>query len=199
METAFLVCAVIGGTLLVIQTLMLVFGGVDTDFDDVSDVDLSDIDISDVDISDLDTDMHADAVQAHDAFLKMLSVKTVVAFLTFFGLSGLAAGRAEFSTTLTLVSSVGAGLVSVYIVAWLMTVLARLQSRGNLNLAKAPGSTAKVYVLIPAARKGSGKVTLALQGRMVECKAVTDGAEISTGTQVKVVGLIGADTLQVNP
>ena len=196
METVFLVCAVIGGTLLVIQTLMLVIGGVDSDIDDVSDMDM---DIADADVSDLDTDMHADAVQAHDAFLKMLSVKTVVAFLTFFGLSGLAAGRAELSLTLTLVSSLGAGLVSVYIVAWLMTALARLQSRGNLNLAKATGSTAKVYVLIPAERKGSGKVTLALQGRMVECKAVTDGAEISTGTQVQVVGLIGADTLQVNP
>lgn len=189
METVFLVCAVIGGTLLVIQTLMLVIGGGDTDFDDVSDVD----------ISDLDTDMHADEVQAHDAFLKILSLKTVVAFLTFFGLSGLAAGRAQFSTTMTLVSSVGAGLVSVYIVAWLMAALARLQSRGNLDLARAPGNTAKVYVLIPAERKGSGKVTLALQGRMVECKAVTDGAEISTGTQVQVLGLVGADTLQVTP
>ncbi len=197
METVFLVCAVIGGTVLVIQTLMLVFGGVDADFDDVSDVDFSDIDISDV--SDLDTDLQADAAQAHDAFLKILSLKTAVAFLTFFGLSGLASMRAQFSATITLVASVGAGLVAVYIVAWLMTSLARLQSRGNLDLAKARGSTAKVYVLIPAERKGSGKVTLALQGRMVECKAVTDGAEISTGTQVQVLGLIGADTLQVTP
>ena len=94
METAFLVCAVIGGTLLVIQTLMLVIGGVDTDIDDVSDMN-----IGDVDISDLDTDVHADAVQAHDTFLKILSLKTVVAFLTFFGLTGLAAGRAELSSS----------------------------------------------------------------------------------------------------
>lgn len=63
METAFLVCAVIGGTFFVIQTLMLAIGGVDTDIDDVSDMD-----IGDVDISDLDTDVHADAVQAHDTF-----------------------------------------------------------------------------------------------------------------------------------
>ena len=100
---------------------------------------------------------------------------------------------------LTLIVSVGAGLTAVYVVAWMMSSLAKLQSRGNLDLQNAVGSTAKVYLRIPAAKSGVGKVSLAMQGRRVECKAVTEGAEIATGTQVRVVGLSGTDTLEVGP
>ena len=179
MQTAYLVCAVIGGTMLVIQTLLLAVGGGGEE-------------------AELDFEETVDADAAHDSFLKILSLKTVVAFLTFFGLSGLAGLRAELGSVTTLAISVAAGLIAVHVVAWLMAGLARLQSRGNLDLEKALGRTAKVYVSIPGARKAGGKVTLAVQGRMVECKAITAGAGISSGSEVRVVGLSGTDTLEVS-
>jgi hypothetical protein len=187
LRTVFLVCATAGGTVLVVQTILLVLGvGADTD--------------SDLDPGDLHDAGHAfghdhghdhghlhDHAEAGDSFLKLISFKTLVAFVTFFGLTGLASQKGGLSLAPTLVISVGAGVAALYIVAYLMSAFSRLQSRGNLDLKNAVGQSAKVYLRIPGQRSGQGKVTVAVQGRRVECKAVTAGPEIPTGSEVQVV------------
>jgi membrane protein implicated in regulation of membrane protease activity len=178
-----LICAVVGGTLLVVQTILLAVGG-------AGDAD------GDPDVVD-----HADGPgdSSHDAsFVKWLSLKTVVAFLTFFGLAGLAAHEAGTSPTATLLIALVAGLASVFFVGFLMAGLGRLQSKGNLDMQNAVGATAKVYLRVPAARSGAGKVTLEVQGRFVEAEAVTAGPELPIGAQVRVVGVSGL-TVEVSP
>ena len=87
-------------------------------------------------------------------------------------------------------------LIAVFVVAYIMTGLAKLQSSGNVSLDNAVGTEARVYLRIPAARGGAGKVTVAVQGRSIECKAMTAGPEIPTGAQVRVVAA-GSDTVEV--
>ena len=194
METVYLICAVGGGTVLVIQTILLVIGGVDTAE--------ADPDISvDADVHDLSGADDLDGHSPHDAseamFLKVLSFKTLVAFFTFFGLAGLACNQAQFQPLPTILVALGAGSVALYIVAYLMSVLHRLQSRGNVSLSNAVGQLGKVYLRIPGDRLGSGKVNVLVQGRLLECKASTSGPEIPTGAEVRVVGTAGANTLDV--
>lgn len=188
METVYFYSAVVGGAFLVIQTLLLVFAGAGG-----GDLDHLDVDPTDV------TDSHGleHATDAQNAFLKVLSLKTLVGFATFFGLTGLGGGAAGWTHTGTLVAAILAGLLAVYLVAWLMSALHRLQSSGNLNLRNAIGKHGKVYLRVPAQRGGTGRVTLAVQGRVVECKAITAGPEIPTGAPVTVVGVDAADTLEV--
>ena len=68
-EKLYLACAAVGGTVLAIQTLMLLFGG-DSDGHSVEHVDLG----------------HGQAgeLHAHDATFGLLSVRTGAAFLAFF-------------------------------------------------------------------------------------------------------------------
>jgi len=187
MNTLFLLCAVVGGSVLVLQTILLVFGaGMDSDLDADGDFDALD-----------GADSALDVADAHESFVQVLSFKTVVAFLTFFGLVGLACEQAEMTPAWTLSLAIGAGLIAVYIVAWLMAGLARLQSKGNLELSNAVGCRGTVYLRVPAQQSGVGRVTVAVQGRTVECKAVTAGAELATGTTVVVRALAAADTLEV--
>ena len=61
------------------------------------------------------------------------------------------------------------------------------------------GAPATVYLAIPGARGGVGKVTLTLQGRTVEYEAVTAGARIPTGAPVVVVDVVAPGTLEVTP
>lgn len=195
LRTVFLVSATAGGTVLVVQTILLALGvGAETD--------------SDLDPGDLHDTGHAFGhdhshdhghADASDSFLKLISFKTLVAFVTFFGLTGLASQSGGLTTAPTLVLSVGAGAVALYIVAYLMSALSRLQSRGNLDLKNAVGQSAKVYLRIPGQRSGQGKVTVSLQGRRVECKAVTAGEEIPTGSEVQVVAASTAGVLEVLP
>ena len=190
METLYFYCAVVGGTILVLQTALMIFTGADTDVD--TDVDV-DVDV-DMDVDSGDT-VHAG--DAGDAFVKLLSVKTIVAFLTFFGLTGLACLDADVDTTWTFVASAGAGMVALYLVAWLMSALWRLRSEGNEDLRNAIGTEGKVYLRVPGQNQGIGKVTVHVQGRKITRKAVTGGDEIPTGAMVNVVDLTGDDTLKV--
>jgi hypothetical protein len=86
----------------------------------------------------------------------------------------------------------------MYAVHWLMQQLFRLRSDGTVRLSRAVGMTSQVYVRIPAAGQGVGKIVLTLQNRTVELDAVSDGAEIPAGTQVVVQRLVGAELAQVS-
>lgn len=182
----YLLCAAVGGTVLVLQTILIVVGGG-----------------GDHDVG-LDPDHDVGGGVGHDAgdlaFVKWLSVKTIVAALTFFGLAGLAAQKAGLGPMASLLVALLAGGVAIVAVAFLMASLSRLQSKGNLDLARsAAGRVGTVYLRVPGGRQGHGKVTLVLQGRSVEVDAATEGAEIPTGTEVRVVAVTGPQTVDVAP
>ncbi len=179
METVYFYCAVIGGGLLVLQVLMLLLGGTDSDFDaDTSpDMDAADVDASTV--------------------LFQLSLKTIVAFVTFFGLAGMASVQAEAGTTTALLVALGAGLFAFVMVGQLMKWMMSLQSKGNIDITSAIGQTAKVDLRIPASNSGAGKVAVVVGGRMKVQKAVTSGPEIPTGAEVLIQGMTTPDTYEV--
>ena len=59
------------------------------------------------------------------------------------------------------------------------------------------GSQGKVYLTIPEARTGEGKVQISIQGAVREYNAQTDGDAIKTGTPIKVTEVINENTLLV--
>ena len=188
LEDVYLVCAVVGGTILVVQTILIAVGAGHGDQDLTQDVPHDAGDGS----------PHPEGHEAGEAsFVRWLSLKTIVACLTFFGLAGLAAEKAGAGPAGGLAVAVVAGTAAIVVVALLMASLSRLQSRGNIDLQNAVGRPAKVYLRIPAARQGHGKVTLEVQGRFLEVEAVTPGTEIPTGTDVRVVSVVSPDTLEV--
>ena len=62
-----------------------------------------------------------------------------------------------------------------------------MQSNGTLETDKLAGTRATVYVSIPEARSGRGKITLTAQGRYLELDAVTDGEKIVTDQIVEII------------
>ena len=183
MSTVFLYCAVVGGTVLVLQFVLLSFGaGADTD-------------------TGLDHGAGHAAGVGHDqsAFLKLFSMQTVSTFLTFFGLAGLATARLQWSPVAVAAAAGLAGFAALMVVGKLMQSLGRLQSHGNVDLDNAVGHTGRVYLRIPAAGTGHGRVLMEVQGRTVECRAVSRAAEIPTGATVRVLAHTDGDVLVVAP
>ena len=166
METVYMFSAVIGGAVLLLQMIMLVFG------------------------ADADAGMDADAeieLDADDGALGLLSIRTIASFLAFFGLTGWYGVTANWSPAFAGFAAFAAGTSMMFLVAWLMSQLRKLYSQGNLDPNNAVGKFATVYLKIPAERAGFGKITVSIQGRSVQFSAQTTGPELPTGSQVRVV------------
>ncbi len=201
MTTVFLLCAVVGGTILVIQFILMFvgFGGEVADADFGGDVsggldgaDALDVDLPTHDAGDLG---HPEA----DWILGVLSFRTLVAALTFFGLAGLAAEAAGAGVALAVAVAVGAGLAAMYGVFWLMQAMYKLQSEGTARIERAVGRPATVYVPIPAHNSGAGKIQINLQNRTMEYLAVTAGQRLGSGATVVVTRVVSTDTVEVEP
>jgi hypothetical protein len=202
MSLLYVICATVGGTALVCQFLLSLFG-----FHGHHDVpgDMPD-DVGGDFGQDVAHDVggdHADPASAdHDphgstSIFRVISVRTVIAALAFFGLTGLAADSADLSTPSTLILSLAAGVGAMYAVHWLMQQLFRLRADGTVRLQRAIGATGTVYIKVPPREQGAGKVLLTLQNRTVELEAVTAGEELPTGTPVVVSRMAGTEIVQV--
>jgi hypothetical protein len=192
METIYTICALLGGTLLVCQFLMSVLG---FGHHEVGGHDFHD----DLGGHDLHAGDHHEA--GHDAhsswFAGLLTFRTVVAALTFFGLAGRAAAAGGLEPTQTLAAAVGAAAAALFLVAWMMRALYSLRSEGTVRVQRAVGQIGTVYLPIPGRREGVGKVTMNLQNRTVEFQAVTAQDLLPAGAKVQVVALVSSDTVEV--
>ncbi len=126
----YLICALVGGTILVLQTIMMLVG-IGGDHDVGHDVGGDAGDLAGHDVGHVGDEL---------SFLKWLSLKTIVSSLTFFGLAGLAAGKAGWSPWMGLGVAIAAGTAAVVALAFLMASLARLQSRG-ISTSRTPSAT----------------------------------------------------------
>jgi len=189
-HTIYFYSALVGCTFVGLQVIMQVFGFFD------------DVEVGDTDV-DVDTDVHTDTGEdpGHDSsvFFGILSFKALCAFAGIFGLTGLLMLRGESPMEVRVLAACAAGVAAMFGVAWMMRGLSRLHSSGTVQISKAAGLNGTVYLKVPGNNGGIGKVTIDIQGRSMECAAVTDGDEIATGARVKVVSVDGGETLKVIP
>lgn len=193
METVYMICAAVGGTLIVCQFLMslLGMGG-------------------DHDAGGHDMGGH-DVVAGHDVggthevghgsepawYFSMLTFRTLTAATAFFGLAGLAASRAELEPFPALAVSFGAGMAALLVVGWIMRLLVKLNLDGTIRIERSLGARGTVYLPIPAAKAGAGKVLVSVLHRTIEYKAITSQQQLPTGAKIVVVGVVGPDTVEV--
>jgi hypothetical protein len=178
MSTVFLYCAAIGGVLLALQFLMMLLGaGGDTDTGEIG----------------------GDVGHDQGAFLKLFSLQTVTTFGTFFGLVGLGTQELGWSPLAVTLAAGAAGTGALWIVANLMRSLSRLNSQGNVDLANAIGQPCSIYLRVPAAGQGQGRILVEVQGRKVECRAVSHAGELPSGSTARVIGRDTEDVLVVEP
>jgi membrane protein implicated in regulation of membrane protease activity len=239
METLFLACAIVGGTLVVCQFLLTLvgFGGHGGDFHS-GDVHFGDVHVGDMDAAHVGDvhggglhgdQPHAGGVEhetqpassagrgigghpavvvrgptgsphgAADWFFGVLSFRTIVAAIALFGVSGEAALSGGLNTTTTLVIAVGSGIAAMYAVHGLMRGLKSLDVDRTVRIERAIGLPGTVYLSIPGHHAGSGKIHLTLQKRLDELEAVTAGERLANGTKVRVIGVVGPATVEVEP
>jgi hypothetical protein len=228
MAAVFVICAAVGGTVLVLQFIMTLvgigghtmggemphdfghgldggghdFGAGDTDHDFASGEAHGDVshDGSAADGQESHAPgQHAASNAAHGStsLFRVLSLRTIVAALAFFGLAGRAAQAADCNDFTALLIAAAAGLGAMYGVYAMLHGMRTLQAEGTVRIHRAVGQQATVYLHIPAQQKGAGKIQINLQNRTMEYLATTLGEAIPSGATVVVTKILGADTVQV--
>lgn len=169
-EHIFFWIAVVASALLLIQIVLLLVsfaGGGDVDADGDFDMD-----------GDMDT----------DGGLSLFSIKAVTSFFALGGWCGFATASYVNNVWAPVLVAVATGSVALVGVAFALRGVAKLQCSGNLVKEKLTGKNATVYVSVPPARSGRGKITLTAQGKFTELDAVTDDAErIPTDELVEIL------------
>ncbi|MCM1023902.1 MAG: hypothetical protein NC395_07565 [Prevotella sp.] len=201
-----LYCIAVPSTLLLLlQTILSVsgFGGdSDINISDTSGLDMGDFgggdlgDIGDMgDVGDLSADVSDGSdLPVHGSYssLQLFTVQGIVAFLAVSGWVSIAAMSGGLPSAGAIPLGLVAGFFAMYGIAKLVQISKKLTENGTIDFRNAIGESATVYIPIPPGGEGEGKVTLTLQGRFMECSAVSNEREtLKTGTSVRVTDLNG--------
>jgi hypothetical protein len=182
--TIYLVCAVAGGTVLVLKLLLMIFG---FDSGDAG---------ADFDAADLDYDGAADAGDGSGGVFNFLSVQSISGFFTMFGLVGMGLMQINASDFWSFVGGLAAGVFTAWSTGMIFLGMRKLHSEGTLVISNAIGQKGTVYLTIP--ENGSGVVIVTIQGAKRSLNAMSENKQrIPTGSVVKVVGVTAGNILVV--
>ena len=170
MEQIFFWLGIVSTLFLIVQIILMClssFGG-DVDIDGDGDIDVDDA----------------------DAGISIFTVKSITAFFAVGSWAGLltCALVSEKLQWLAVIVALVSGTLAMMVVVLLLRAIVKLQCNGVFEIDKVVGQQATVYVSIPPARSGRGKITMNAQGRFMELDAVTDSdTKLSVDEVVEIV------------
>jgi len=164
----YFVIAIIGTVVFLIKLSFMFVGGdsnIDGDFDN----------------ADIDFD--------HDTSFTFLSTQSILAFLMGAGWIGLAASTEwNFDKIHSIIASAIAGLVAMFMMAFLMMQVKKLNKTTKVNVENCVGTTGKAYTKF--APNGSGQVQIDLNGKLQTIDAINDtDEEIPSFSQIIVTSV----------
>ena len=194
-NTILHIFAVPATVILILQTVMLLFGlgGGDGDLDTDCD--------GGFDCDDVPDDFEADAAgNFGDGGLRLFTMRGIVAFFAVGAWAGIAALQMGAPVWASIITFLAVGFLAMVGVAYFIKWSLKLQSNGTLKYSNAIGLVGEVYMTVPASGSGKGKINVVLQERYAEIEAVTNcDRELKFGEQVKIVGLADSNTVLVEP
>lgn len=152
--------------------------------------------------TDADTGTDADFdgnFDSGDYPFQLFSLRNLINFILGFGWGGVVLYNAFESKVIVAVLAFLIGLFFIFVFFFIMKSMMKFSEDNTFSLESAVGKTGDVYLTIPPAKKGRGKIFVSVKGSSRELDAVTTSEEeIKRGALVKIVALEG-DLLVVEP
>lgn len=152
--------------------------------------------------ADADTGVDADFdgnLDGGDSPFQLFSLRNLINFLLGFGWAGVSLYNVIESNVFLAIVAFLVGVLFIAFFFFIMRALLKLSEDNSFKIEDTIGKTADVYLSIPAAKTGKGKVFISVRGSTHELSAITNSVdEIKNGSLVKVVGIEG-DILIVTP
>ena len=139
-------------------------------------------------------------ISSVDSDFAWLSVRSIIAFFTFFGWAGTIALSNGASLLIALVSATIAGTIAMLVVAYILFRLSKSAQAANADMDEALHKTGEVYLTIPGNKEGQGKIYIQVGTSLREVDAITEHlTTIPIGTLIRVTEVIDNDLLLVEP
>lgn len=164
-------CALVSSVVFLVQAILTLIG-----MDAAGDMD---IDIPDGDTMDV------------GGGLSLFSIRSLVNFFVGFGWGGVSFYHVISSKLVLGIVAILIGVAFGYMYIYLRRKLMSLEHNGAFKLSDCLGKTAQVYLRIPAAGEGMGKVQVSVGGSVHEIDAITDGDILPTGSHVRITAVQG--------
>ena len=132
-----------------------------------------------------------------DGEFSLFSLRSIVAFLLFFGWTGVIILREGGSLTKAVTLGGIAGTIAMSIIAYLLYQMYKMEESGTISLLSAIGQEGEVYIPIPSKLNGKGKIQIKVENKLMELTAVTNQDKLSTGKKVKVLDVLEKNILLV--
>ena len=174
-------CIAIASSLIFIIETVLTFIGADVEMD-----------------MDTDFDMPDGGFEG-DPSMNLYTFRNLVNFLLGMSWTAILLQEQIASKALLMIISFAVGALLVFAVMMLFKGLSKMQQRGNIDVYRsAVGCSGRVYLTVPAERKGAGKVQININNAVREYDALTDSEDdLKTGTSIKVTEVLDTNTLLV--
>ena len=136
-----------------------------------------------------DTDVHVDtSTDGLDTPFHFFSMRNLVSFLLGFGWTGVSLYGSIENQWVLLFIAVLVGLLFVAIFFFIIKTLLKLSEDNSFRIEDTLDKTGDVYTQIPANKTGRGKILISIKGSTHELPAITEDDEpIKVGAFVKVV------------
>ncbi len=174
-------CIAIASSLIFIIETVLTFIGADVEMD-------------------MDTDFDVpDGGFEGDPSMNLYTFRNLVNFLLGMSWTAILLQEQIASKALLMIIAFTVGVLLVFAVMMMFKGLSKMQQSGNIDVYKsAIGCNGKVYLTVPAERKGTGKVQININNSVREYDALTDSEDdLKTGTSIKVTEVLDTNTLLV--
>lgn len=180
-EQVFWAIAIVSSIFFVIQFILSLIG-----FDADTDVDV-----------DFDADVDLDPGYSLDTDFSLLSVRSIIAFFTFFGWAGVFTLTKGSGVWVAITFATISGFAAMFVVAYMMFKFTQLDTSGTLNIQHAIENTGEVYLTIPEKSTGTGLIHVKVDGTLREFQATTPGKALPTGAKIKVLDVLENNILLV--
>ena len=140
-------------------------------------------------LSGSETDADTDGGDSDMPF-ELFTLRNLINFLLGFSWTGISFYQSIENKTILIGISVLVGILFVGVFFFLIKQILKLSEDNSFKIENTINKTAEVYLTIPEAKSGKGKIQISVNGSFHELEAITTSPEkLTSGSTVKVVAV----------
>ncbi|MBK9566518.1 MAG: NfeD family protein [Saprospiraceae bacterium] len=149
-------------------------------------------------IGDMDTDHDTGGDFGHaDSPMELFTLRNMINFLLGFSWGGISFFNTIDNKFLLVTASVGVGVIFVALFFYLIQQFRKLEEDNTFTSQAVINQEAEVYLRIPAAGEGNGKIQVSYNGAVHELVAIAESDPIATGDKVLIIDVLPEEIVLV--